>query len=253
MPDGSEYYEELTSSPHFRAICILLFKTLSQSENDILFSRSRKVTSDGLRAAIEHAALQVIRFFAIPDSADPDWLFGDPGDNVEEARPFTFSAFYHFEFDHKEMIATDLASRGDFRKLEALLESRGYLRSKEARRLVVAKLRGEKLEPKPSAKQAEIFHQITAIMVRELCSETEARKIWLTENEGKSEAASENTLKYHWGKSKNDPLLKAFLVVTEYMIDVAREKEGLPKIPSRYPRGMEKLRQLTESSHWVAD
>lgn len=254
MSEGSGDFEKLKDSPHFKAICILLFKALSCAENDIISPRaSGNKSFEDAKKAIEHAALQIMQFFAVADSANPDWEFGDPKANIESANPFTFSAIYRFTYDRQETAATDLASRGDFSALEALTEDRGYLRSKEARQLIVARLRGEKLKPKPSITQARVFHEITEIMMRESCSETMARKIWLEENQGKRAVPSENTLKDQWQKSKDDPLFKVFLALAECFVDAAREKKGLPKIASSYPRGLEKLSQLTEKSNRVED
>lgn len=262
MDSQKDTLEDANDDPHSKALCILTYNVLAKNHPK-LFIRSpfESLSSEDIREAVEDVANEVLRFFREADSADPKWYF--PLRETNSERPPLFgssetdhAALYNITFDKRENEATDAANRGDFRELECLLLERGYLRSQKARELMVERSRtNERSRRRPgtaSKEQAKIFHEVLDIMHKQLCSENKALNILAeTMDAVADDVLSENTLKDRWKKTKADPSLSFKLAMAESFVDTQRKNNGKKPIPSRYPRGMERMKIIAEENGWV--
>lgn len=232
--------QDPTKNPHFGVLCILLANTLSKGR-------------PAMAEAIEDAAAEVLRFFSEADSGDRNWSAGnnmqsqDADTSIFSKPGRAFESVFSLTHDGVERAACTAARQGNFQPLEALISTRGYLRTSEAREIVLARMQSSERKKLPqdqrlpSRHHLEYLDEVTNLMLKHLCSLSEARKRLIE---------LRLDLKLDTLKSAidrifdNHPGLEIQLRITECFVDVQRSEKGLPPIFSRDPRGREALLNL---------
>lgn len=201
---------------HMNLLCMLLYKVFTREEKNLIFRSYRQPPStEEVKETVEEAAKQILRFFVEADSVDLDWVLRD-----EDATQGTFfenstvfeEAIFSETYDRVERDAVEKASAdGDFRALEKIISERGYLRTKRARDLITAKIRGESPARSVSMIDRNAASDIIKIMMQNKCSEYRAIQIAIAiDSEAeKNIELNENTLKSRLRRAKKDPIIRA--------------------------------------------
>ncbi len=153
---------------------------------------------------LERLADEVMNFFVEPDSLDSSsskvalTKNCDPEESIERA-------FTIYSINEVENAAADDAERGDFRALEKLVQTKGFLRTARARELVVRRMRGEKKNGSvKTTVNVDTFMSVTVLMLREKLTESAAKERWLDMNP----KANPETLKKRMRLAKKEPSLR---------------------------------------------
>jgi len=231
-------------SSHFRALCILIANTLSNSNVD-------------LGQAIESIAGEILRFFSEADSADFNWTLDSRtvpqnADTSFFRKPGPCSeALYRLTYDDVESAACVAARRGNYRLLEMLISERGYLRTSEAREIVLMRMQSEKRKQLPPEQRLppkhyfEYLDQVMTLMMQHICSFKDAQRKLLDTNTN----LNPETLKSDINRAlKGDPGYKIRIRLVEHYVDTQRSQKGMSPIPSHEPRGLAALEGLLSIS-----
>ena len=190
----------MREDPVAKALCILLYNSMKDS-NLVNFSA---IEPEAIMEGIEGISEEILHFFADADSYKPEWSLKKTSVDEGLFSDSEFaSSFHKMAYDEYENEAIEKAELGDYRLLESLIEDRGFLRTCQARRLIVDRLQGKRKKGRPKTTvNIDTFDDILNIRARHGCSEYRAKKIWLEDNLD----ISEETLKHRLSEAKKDPV-----------------------------------------------